>query len=196
MQAFVDRFRPRHPRPRRRNPASRRWSEWSPWPTVEDRVAPFMFPAPARPINPPLVRFEKAAVGYETGKPILRNIDLRIDGDDRIALSGPTATASPHSPSCSAADSPMNGHMRHDKKLDVAYFAQHQLDELNTGETPYDHFVELMPDATEAQRRQGSAHTASARKCRRQGGNPVRWREGAVAVCARRLPWPQYSGAG
>ena len=47
----------------------------------------------------------------------------------------------------------MDGFMRHHKKLDVAYFAQHQLDELNMGETPYDHFVSLMPDATEAQRR-------------------------------------------
>ena len=33
------------------------------------------------------------------------------------------------------------------------YFAQHQLDELNPRQSPYDKIVELMPDATEAQKR-------------------------------------------
>ncbi|MEO0730137.1 MAG: ATP-binding cassette domain-containing protein, partial [Pseudomonadota bacterium] len=39
------------------------------------------------------------------------------------------------------------------KKVNVGYFAQHQLDELKPTETPYDVAVRLMPDATEAQRR-------------------------------------------
>ena len=32
---------------------------------VEDRVAPFIFPDPAKPLGPPLVRFEGVAVGYD-----------------------------------------------------------------------------------------------------------------------------------
>ena len=39
------------------------------------------------------------------------------------------------------------------KRVDVGYFAQHQLDELNPPATPYDHMLKLMPEATEAQRR-------------------------------------------
>ena len=39
------------------------------------------------------------------------------------------------------------------KRVDVGYFAQHQLDELNPAATPYDHMLKLMPEATEAQRR-------------------------------------------
>jgi len=35
--------------------------------------------------------------------------------------------------------------------LQVAYFAQHQLDELSPSESPYDHVRRLMPDASEAQ---------------------------------------------
>jgi ATP-binding cassette subfamily F protein 3 len=35
----------------------------------------------------------------------------------------------------------------------VGYFAQHQMDDLPAGKTPYQHMLELMPDATEAQRR-------------------------------------------
>lgn len=38
-------------------------------------------------------------------------------------------------------------------RIEVGYFAQHQLDELNPASTPYGYMVQLMPEATEAQRR-------------------------------------------
>jgi ATP-binding cassette subfamily F protein 3 len=38
-------------------------------------------------------------------------------------------------------------------RIQVGYFAQHQLDELNPLKSPYDHIAALMPDATEAQKR-------------------------------------------
>jgi ATP-binding cassette subfamily F protein 3 len=43
--------------------------------------------------------------------------------------------------------------MKHHKRMQVAYFAQHQLDVLNPAETPYTHVCSLMEGATEAQRR-------------------------------------------
>ena len=51
---------------------------------VEQRVAPFLFANPKRPLNPPLIRFEDAAAGYTEGHPVLRHLNLRIDSDDRI----------------------------------------------------------------------------------------------------------------
>ncbi len=155
MQAFVDRFRYKASKAKQAQSRLKALEKMEPIADViSDRVSPFLFPEPARPINPPLVRFEKAAVGYEEGKPILRNIDLRIDGDDRIALLGANGNGkSTFAKLLCGRLGVMDGHMRHHKKLNVAYFAQHQLDELNPGETPYDHFVDLMPDATEAQRR-------------------------------------------
>ncbi len=155
MQAFVDRFRYKASKARQAQSRLKALEKMQPIADViSDRVSPFLFPAPARPINPPLVRFEKAAVGYEDGKPILRNIDLRIDGDDRIALLGANGNGkSTFAKLLCGRLGVMDGHMRHHKKLNVAYFAQHQLDELNPDQTPYDHFVDLMPDATEAQRR-------------------------------------------
>jgi ATP-binding cassette subfamily F protein 3 len=155
MQAFVDRFRYKASKAKQAQSRLKALEKMEPIADViSDRVSPFLFPEPTRPINPPLVRFEKAAVGYEEGKPILRNIDLRIDGDDRIALLGANGNGkSTFAKLLCGRLGVMDGHMRHHKKLNVAYFAQHQLDELNPGETPYDHFVTLMPDATEAQRR-------------------------------------------
>jgi ATP-binding cassette subfamily F protein 3 len=155
MQAFVDRFRYKASKAKQAQSRLKALEKMQPIADViSDRVSPFLFPEPARPINPPLVRLEKAAVGYEEGKPVLRNIDLRIDGDDRIALLGANGNGkSTFAKLLCGRLGVMDGHMRHHKKLNVAYFAQHQLDELNPGQTPYDHFVDLMPDATEAQRR-------------------------------------------
>ena len=45
------------------------------------------------------------------------------------------------------------GFIKRNKKLRIGYFAQHQIDALNPRASAYDHVVELMPDATEAQRR-------------------------------------------
>ena len=44
----------------------------------------------------------------------------------------------------------MSGRMTRADRLDVAYFAQHQLDELNPDGSAYDHLRRLMPDAPEA----------------------------------------------
>jgi ATP-binding cassette subfamily F protein 3 len=43
--------------------------------------------------------------------------------------------------------------MKHPPRLTVGYFAQHQLDELSPERTPYEYISELMPAASEAQRR-------------------------------------------
>ncbi|WP_442757518.1 ATP-binding cassette domain-containing protein, partial [Pseudomonas sp. PM2] len=44
---------------------------------------------PQRLLSPPIITLDGVAAGYEPGKPILRNMTLRIDHDDRIALLGP-----------------------------------------------------------------------------------------------------------
>src|SRR5262249_54537357 len=54
---------------------------------VDDEVRDIEIPSPAKPLSPPIIAFEKVAVGYD-GKPVLRRLDLRIDDDDRIAVIG------------------------------------------------------------------------------------------------------------
>jgi len=154
MQAFVDRFRYKASKARQAQSRLKALSRLEPVAAmIEDRVAPFLFPNPQKPLNPPLVRFEKAAVGYG-GPPVLRDIDLRIDNDDRIALLGANGNGkSTFAKLLCGRLQPCAGHMRHHKAMSVGYFAQHQLDELSEGRSPYDYFCALMPDATEAQRR-------------------------------------------
>jgi len=45
------------------------------------------------------------------------------------------------------------GFIKRHKKLRIGYFAQHQMDALNPLASAYDHILQLMPAATEAQRR-------------------------------------------
>lgn len=155
MEAFVDRFRAQANKARQAQSRLKALARLQPIADiVEDRSASFHFPKADKILNPPLVRFEEASVGYEPGKPILRNINLRIDGDDRIALLGANGNGKSTFAKLLCGHLKVeNGHMRHHKKMEVAYFAQHQSDELEAEMTPYDYFTKLMPDATQAQRR-------------------------------------------
>jgi ATP-binding cassette, subfamily F, member 3 len=121
---------------------------------VEDRVVPFSLPDPQKLIASPLLRIEKASVGYSPDQPILCGLDLRIDNDDRIALLGQNGNGkSTFAKLIAGRLKPLTGDVFGAQKVDVGYFAQHQLDDLAPGHTPYDYMVKYLPDGTEAQRR-------------------------------------------
>jgi ATP-binding cassette subfamily F protein 3 len=76
---------------------------------------------------------------------------LRIDTEDRIALLGPNGNGKSTLAKLLAGRlAPTAGKIVRADRLAVAYFAQHQLDELRAGDSPYDHVRRLMPDAPEA----------------------------------------------
>ena len=121
---------------------------------VEERVVPFVFPSPKRALASPLVRFEAASAGYVEDHPVLRGLDLRLDHDDRIGLLGANGNGkSTFAKLIGGRLKPMSGRRVASDKMTVGYFAQHQLDELPSGSTPYQMMVDLMPDAPESQRR-------------------------------------------
>jgi ATP-binding cassette subfamily F protein 3 len=91
------------------------------------------------------------SIGYEPGKPVLRRLTLRIDTDDRIALLGPNGNGKSTLAKLLAGRLvPFDGAITRPERLEVAYFAQHQLDELVPSQSVYDHVRRLMPDAPEA----------------------------------------------
>ena len=55
---------------------------------IVERVVPFVFPNPAKAFASPLIRLEGAAVGYVPEQPVLQDLDLRLDADDRVGLLG------------------------------------------------------------------------------------------------------------
>jgi ATP-binding cassette subfamily F protein 3 len=121
---------------------------------IEERVAPFLFANPAKAFASPLIRLEGAAAGYEPGRPVLADLDLRLDADDRVGLLGANGNGkSTFAKLLAGRLGTMAGRRYASDKIVVGYFAQHQMDDLPAGKTPYQHMLDLMPEATEAQRR-------------------------------------------
>lgn len=153
MQTFVDRFRAQANKAKQAQSRLKALARLEPIASiVENRVTPFNFPSPEKAMSPPLIRFENVAVGYEPNPPVLTDITLRLDTDDRIGLLGANGNGkSTFAKLLAGRLAPASGIKQVSKKVQVGYFAQHQLDELNFDHTPYDHIRELMENASEAQ---------------------------------------------
>ena len=155
MEAFVERFRAKATKARQAQSRLKALAKMQPIAAaVEDRVVPFRFPSPERPLGNPLIRIESAAVGYDPDKPVLRDLNLRLDIDDRIALLGANGNGKSTLAKLLAGRlQPSDGNRRASKKLETGFFAQHQMDDLDPAKSPYDYIAARMEDATEAQKR-------------------------------------------
>ena len=155
MMEYVERFRFKASKARQAQSRLKALAKLEPIADiVEDRVAPFLFPNPEKALAPPLVRWDHASVGYTPDRPVLRNITLRLDPDDRIALLGANGNGKSTFAKLLCGKLKVSaGEMKHPLRLSVGYFAQHQIDELSPDWTPYDYACRLLPDATEAKRR-------------------------------------------
>ncbi len=115
---------------------------------IEDPSLTFTFPSPPE-LRPPLITMDMAAVGYGD-TPILRRVNLRIDPDDRVALLGRNGNGKTTLARLIAAQLPvMEGQMAASPKMNVGYFTQYQVEELDTGDTPLEHMTRQMKGATQ-----------------------------------------------
>ncbi|WP_300530115.1 ABC-F family ATP-binding cassette domain-containing protein [Maricaulis sp.] len=155
LQSFVDRFKAKASKAKQAQSRVKMLERMKPVATiVDDPVAPFDFPSPQRRMAPPIIRMLDLKAGYEPDKHVLRDVNLNVDPDDRIGILGRNGAGKSTLAKllCDKLD-PSDGFLRKHKKLDIAYFAQHQIDLLSPEVSAYQHVVELMEDATEAQRR-------------------------------------------
>ena len=116
---------------------------------MADRVTAFVFPEPAE-LKSPLITLDDVDAGYEPGKPILKNLNLRIDMDDRIALLGANGNGKSTLVKLLSGRLPaLAGDVHKSQKLKVGYFAQFQTDELDVRLTPYQIMQEVMRGVAE-----------------------------------------------
>jgi ATP-binding cassette, subfamily F, member 3 len=152
LTAFVERFRAKASKARQAQSRLKLLAKLEPIAAVVAReVQPIEIPVPAKLLSPPIVALEDVAVGYEPGKPVLRRLNLRIDDDDRIALLGANGNGkSTLVKLLSGRLAPLSGRITRADKMEIAYFAQHQLDELALTESAYDHLRGRLRDLPEA----------------------------------------------
>ena len=152
MESFVERFRYKASKARQAQSRLKALEKLKPIAAaVNETVAPFRFPDPEKAVASPIIAIDRGAVGYAPGKPVLKNLSLRIDNDDRIALLG--ANGNGKSTFAKLLAGRLNleaGTMTIAPGLKVSIFAQHQLDDLRPEENAYQHVRRLMPDAPES----------------------------------------------
>ncbi|WP_439599195.1 ABC-F family ATP-binding cassette domain-containing protein [Falsiroseomonas sp.] len=191
MQAFVDRFRAKASKAKQ---AQSRIKALEKLPVldavIEDASTTFSFPEPEE-LAPPVLALEHVEVGYG-GPPILRNLDLRIDQEDRIALLGANGNGKSTLAKLLAGRlGPSKGTVKRAPRLRVGFFAQHQSEDLDASGTPLSHMQAALPHATVSQCRSQLARfgltveRAETRIANCSGGEKARL---LLALCTRDAP--------
>ena len=155
LQSFVDRFKAKASKAAQAQSRMKRLAKMEPVATtIEDRVAPFLLPSPARKLPPPLMRLEGVEVAYGDDPAVLRGLDLRLDLDDRIGLLGVNgAGKSTFAKMAAGALMARSGHVTRSSRMEVGWFHQHQIEAMNPAHTPLDIMRERRPqDSDQSQR--------------------------------------------
>jgi len=154
LQSFIDRFKAKASKAAQAQSRVKRLAKLAPIAEMaSDRVAPFTLPSPARPLAPPLMKLDEASVGYG-GEAILRDLNLRLDVDDRIGLLGVNGAGKSTFAKMAAGALPiMGGHMHRERRIQVGWFHQHQIEALDPTDTPLEIIRREMKEASESSRR-------------------------------------------
>ena len=150
LQSFVDRFRASATKATQAQSRLKMLARMEPViAVVDENVLPFRWPAPRKTLSPPIIAMERVSVGY-AGRVVLSRLDLSLSNDDRIGLLGANGNGkSTFAKLLGGRLAPMSGAITRASKLEVGFFAQHQIDELEPDGTPYSHVAERMRGAPE-----------------------------------------------
>lgn len=108
----------------------------------------FSFLPPTR-LTVPLIVLDKVAVGYND-IPLIENVKLSLAPGDRIGLLGPNGAGKSTLIKLIAGVLPhLKGKRKEAKDIRIAYFAQHQLEQLYVEDTPLQHLQRLDKQASE-----------------------------------------------
>ncbi len=158
LQEFVDRFRAKATKARQAQSRLKMLEKMEPTAAIVDTdVLPISLPSPEKQLSPPIIAMERASVGYDA-RAVLSRLNLSLSNDDRIGLLGANGNGkSTFAKLLAGRLQPMGGDVVRATKLDVGFFAQHQVDDLDLSDTPYRAVARLMPDAPESRVRARAA---------------------------------------
>jgi ATP-binding cassette, subfamily F, member 3 len=151
LQSFVDRFRAKATKAAQAQSRLKMLAKMEPVSAIVDgQVLPFHLPSPQKPLSPPIVALDDASTGYGE-VPILKRLNLSIADDDRIGLLGSNGNGkSTFAKLVGGRLDVMGGSLKKSSKMEVGFFAQHQVDDLDEKSTPYQCVAELMREQPES----------------------------------------------
>ncbi|MDX1592869.1 MAG: ATP-binding cassette domain-containing protein, partial [Gammaproteobacteria bacterium] len=149
VRAFVDRFRAKATKARQAQSRLKALERMELVAAAEvDSPIRFAFPDPGR-CPSPLLTLEEARAGYD-GKAVLEGLDLALRPGTRVGLLGRNGAGKSTLVKLLAGTlTPLSGRRTEARRLEVGYFAQHQLEALRPDESPLQHLQRQAPDSRE-----------------------------------------------
>jgi ATP-binding cassette subfamily F protein 3 len=151
LQSFVDRFRYKASKAKQAQSRIKMLERMENLPKLDrDHTVSFSFPNP-RPIDRLLINVKKGVAGYGEHV-VLKDLNLKIDAGDRIALLGANGNGkSTLVKVLSDRLALFEGSIEFAKKLQTAYFSQQLTDELTVEKTPFEILSAILTDRNETQ---------------------------------------------
>ncbi len=149
MQSFIDRFRAKATKARQaqaRIKALDRMEKIAP--AHADSPFDFEFPEPGRAADP-LIKLDGVSLGYGDHQ-VLSAVSLNLAAGDRIGLLGVNGAGKSTLVKALASDlAPLGGDLHVDRNLTIGYFAQHQVEQIDTEASPLLNLSRIAGDAPE-----------------------------------------------
>ncbi|GLQ45698.1 ABC transporter ATP-binding protein [Dyella lipolytica] len=151
LQSFIDRFKAKASKAKQAQSRMKRLEKMAGTEAVRaERAFRFQFAVPDR-LPDSMLQLEEIEAGYpgESGQPpasILRDVRFRLEAGERIGLLGPNGAGKSTLVKTLVGElTPLGGERKAHKDLKIGYFAQHTVESLREGASPFDHLQDKAP---------------------------------------------------
>ena len=151
IRAFVERFRAKASKAKQAQSRLKALEKMKASPQLINSAVSGFFVPSIEMLSPPIITLNSISIGYDK-KIILKNLNLRVDTQDRIALIGKNGEGkSTFAKLLAGRLTPTSGTITKHKKLRIGYFSQHIIDELNLNQTPLNHLEKVLPKSSKTE---------------------------------------------